>query len=220
VMLTMVLPQITPVFEEANIDLPLVTQALIVVGKFITTWWWGIVLAAVIGFLVLADYSRTREGKVVFDEVSLRLPILGGLFQKLFIARFAESARVLIQGGLTIPQAIEISSHTVGNTVYEDILHGAAQNVRKGVPLSQALRGSRYFPPLVSQLVAVGEATGRLENLLMRVSQFYTRQVDDAVSNLVELIQPILLVVIGLMVAGLFAAILLPLYSMTQTFGG
>lgn len=218
VMLTMVLPQITPIFKEANVSLPFMTKVLIGLGGFMTSWWWGILIVLGVLFFLLVDYSRTREGKVVFDEISLRLPILGKLFQRLYIARFAESTRVLIQGGLTIPQAIEISSHTIGNSVYEEILSGAAQEVRRGLLLSQALKASRYFPPLVGQLIAVGEATGRLEQLLMRVAQFYTRQVDDAVSNLVELIQPILLVVIGVIVAGLFGAILLPLYSLTQTF--
>jgi len=217
VMLTMVLPQITPIFKESNVALPFMTKVLIT-GTFMQDWWWGIVVALVILFLVVADYSRTPEGKVVIDEVSLRVPVLGKLFQRLYVARFAESARVLIQGGLTIPQAIEISSHTIGNSVYEEILAGAAQNIRKGLPLSQALKGTIYFPPLVSQLVAVGEATGRLESLLMRVAQFYSRQVEDSVSNLVELIQPVLLVVIGVLVAGLFASILLPLYTLTQTF--
>lgn len=218
VMLTMVIPQITPIFEETNVALPAITQFLIGAGSFLAGWWWTLLLAAGGGLLLLADYARTREGKAIFNELSLRLPIVGKLFRKLYISRFAESARVLIQGGLTIPQAIEISSRTIGNTVYSEVLHNAAQSIRKGQLLSQALRGSEHFPPLVSQLIAVGEATGRLEQLLLKVSQFYSRQVEDAVANLVELIQPILLVVIGVIIAGLFASILLPLYSITQSF--
>jgi len=125
---------------------------------------------------------------------------------------------VLIQGGLTIPQSVEISSRTIGNSVYREVLHSAAQKVRKGELLSSALKSTDYFPPLVSQLIAVGESTGRLEMLLSKISAYYGRQVEDKVSNLVELIQPILMVVIGGLVAMLFASILLPLYSLTQTF--
>ncbi|MBI4994703.1 type II secretion system F family protein [Candidatus Peregrinibacteria bacterium] len=117
-----------------------------------------------------------------------------------------------------IEVSIEISSHTIGNYVYRDVLHEAAQSVRKGQLLSQALKNSPYFPPLVSQLIAVGESTGRLESLLSKISDYYSREVEDLVSNLVELIQPIMLVVIGLMIGGLFAAILLPLYNLTQSF--
>jgi len=164
------------------------------------------------------DYARTEEGKAVFNEIGLRLPLVGTLLQRSYIARFAESAKVLIQGGLTIPQAIEISSHTISNYVYRDVLHEAAQAVRKGLLLSQALKDAPYFPPLVSQLIAVGESTGRLEALLGKISSFYERQVEDTISNLVELIQPALLVVIGLVVAGLFAAILLPLYNLASVF--
>ncbi len=218
VMVTMVLPQITPIFAESNIPLPFFTQLLLSVGLFATKWWWIIIIALGAIILFLIDYSQTKEGKVVFNEISLRLPFVGKLFQKMYLARFAESAKVLIQGGLTIPQAIEISSRTIGNYVYRDVLHDAAQEVRKGKLLSQALASAPYFPPLVSQLIAVGEATGRLEGLLGKVSDFYRREVEDTVSNLVELIQPALLVIIGIMIAGLFASILLPLYNLTKVF--
>ena len=218
VMVTMVLPQITPIFAESNIPLPFFTQLLLSVGLFATKWWWIIIIALGAIILFLIDYSQTKEGKVVFNEISLRLPFVGKLFQKMYLARFAESAKVLIQGGLTIPQAIEISSRTIGNYVYRDVLHDAAQEVRKGKLLSQALASAPYFPPLVSQLIAVGEATGRLEGLLGKVRDFYRREVEDTVSNLVELIQPALLVIIGIMIAGLFASILLPLYNLTKVF--
>jgi type IV pilus assembly protein PilC len=218
VMLTMVLPQITPIFQEARVELPFFTKILIGIGAFFADWWW---IAAIILFVVvfvIIDYFQTEEGKAVFNEVSLRLPIFGKLFQNLYLSRFAESTKVLIQGGLTIPQAIEIASRTIGNYVYRDILQEAAQNIRRGQLLSQALRGAQYFPPLVSQLIAVGESTGRLDALLDKAAAFYRRQTEDMVSNLVELIQPILLVVIGLLVAALFASILLPLYTLTQSF--
>lgn len=218
VMVTMVLPQITPIFLESKVDLPITTTLLISVGTFIINWWFAVLIAAVVAIFVVIDYVQTKEGKAIFDEISLRLPIFGKLFQYLYISRFAESAKILIQGGLTIPQSIEISSHTIGNIVYQDILSDVSQNVRKGELLSQALRDAPYFPILVSQLIAVGESTGRLEMLLSKLSDYYRRQVEDKVSNLVELIQPALLVVIGGLVALLFSAILLPMYSLTQTF--
>lgn len=218
VMVTMVIPQIAPIFTEANVDLPAMTQFLVSFGMFLVGWWWAVVVVLIVIVLLFVDYSRTEEGKAVFNEVSLRLPVVGKLLQRSYIARFAESARVLIQGGLTIPQAIEISSHTIGNYVYRDVLHEAAQAIRRGLLLSQALKDAPYFPPLVSQLIAVGESTGRLEELLGKISSFYERQVEDIVSNLVELIQPALLVVIGVLVAGLFASILLPLYNLSKVF--
>lgn len=218
IMVSVVLPQITPIFSEASIDLPILTQILLAVGLFVSKWWWGIGILFGIFILMLIDYSQTKEGKVVFDELSLRLPVMGSLFQKLYVARFSESTRMLIKGGLTIPQAIEISSHTIGNAVYRDRLHEASDKIRKGELLSRTLGTMPEFPPLVSQLIAVGESTGRLEQLLEKVTDFYTREVDDMVNNLVTLIQPILMVVIGVMVALLFASILLPLYNLSRVF--
>jgi len=217
-MTTVVLPQITPIFEETGGNVPMLTKIVMFIGDFMINWWWAILVVSAAILLVLVDYFQTREGKVVLDELALRIPIFGKLFRKLYIARFAESTRVLIKGGLTIPQAVEIASRTIGNSVYQNLLHRASEQVRKGKLLSQALSESPEFPPLVSQLISVGESTGRLGQLLEKVSSFYTREVENMVGNLVSLIQPILMVVIGLLVALLFAAILVPLYSLTASF--
>lgn len=218
VMVTMVLPQITPIFAQTNIELPFFTKVLLGFGNFMNDWWFFLVIVLVALVVVLVDYFQTNEGKVVLDTVSLKLPIIGPLFQKLYISRFAESARVLIKGGLTIPQAVEISSHTIGNSVYEELLHDVAGQIRKGRLLSQALAAMPEFPPLVSQLLSVGESTGRMEDLLSKINDFYSRQVDDTVDNLVTLLQPILMVLIGGVVAILFASILLPIYNLSQAF--
>lgn len=126
VMLMFVLPQITPIFKETKIDLPIFTKALLGLGAFLANWWWTIVIAGAGVVILIIDYAQTKEGKIVFNEISLRLPIFGRLFQRLYISRFAESTKVLIQGGLTIPQAVEISSHTIVNYVYRDLLREVA----------------------------------------------------------------------------------------------
>ena len=218
VMVTMVFPQITPIFAQANIEMPFFTRVLLGFGTFVSDWWFFFLIALVALVIVLVDYFQTNEGKAVLDTVSLKVFIIGPLFQKLYISRFAESARVLIKGGLTIPQAVEISSHTIGNSVYEELLHDAAGQIRKGKLLSQALAEMSEFPPLVSQLLSVGESTGRMEDLLSKINDFYSRQVDDTVENLVTLLQPILMVIIGVVVAILFASILLPIYNLSQAF--
>ncbi|MEX0689853.1 MAG: type II secretion system F family protein [Candidatus Paceibacterota bacterium] len=218
IMVSVVLPQIAPIFTEANVELPVYTQIVLFVGNFTASYWWGLLIfAALVGWMLI-DYFRTEEGKAVKDEILIRMPVFGGMFKKLYIARFAESSRMLIKGGLTIPQAVEISSHTIGNTVYRDLLRRASDEVRKGKQLSTSLASMPEFPPLVSQLVSVGESTGRLEGLLERIGTFYTREVEDTVNNLVSLIQPILMVVIGLLVAFLFASILVPLYNLSEVF--
>jgi len=218
IMVTFVLPQIIPIFNDAHIELPFYTKLMVGLGTIIAGWWWAVIIILGLLAFMLIDYFQTKEGRLVFDELSIRLPIIGGLFRRLYIARFAESTRVLIKGGLTIPQAIEISSRTIGNRVYESLLQSASEQIRKGKQLSAILEGIPEFPPLVSQLVEVGETTGRLEDLLKKVNDFYTREVEGIVDNLVTLIQPALMVVIGIMIALLFSSILIPLYNLTQSF--
>lgn len=217
IIVTMVLPQIAPVFEESGADLPFFTTLMISAGVAFNEWWWAIFIALAICAFLVIDYSQSEEGKMVFNDLVLKIPVLKTIFRNLYVSRFAESTRILIKGGLTIPQAIEVSSRTVGNRVYRDALQEAAESVRKGNLLSQSLRRSPYFPPLVAQLITVGESTGQVEKLLEKINNFYQRQVEDTINNLVELIQPALLVFLGVFVAGLFASILIPLYNLTQS---
>ena len=164
------------------------------------------------------DYFRSAEGKVVYDELVFRMPVFGKLFRYIAIAQFGESASILIKGGVPIAQALEITGDTIGNMIYRDALKSASEDIRRGELLSQSLaRNQELFPPLVSQMVAVGETTGRLDELLAKLSGFYSREVDETVGNLVELIQPALMIVIGGLVAGLFASILLPMFQFVST---
>ncbi len=219
VMSAVVLPNIEPVFREAGVDLPFSTRILLAGGAFLATWWWAVLLVLGVCIAMVVDYFRTPEGKVVFDELLFRTPVFGSLMKQMYVARFAESVSILIQGGIPIAQAMEISGHTIGSLIYRDMLHQTAEDIRRGELLSQSLsRKEELFPPLVSQMVAIGEQTGRLDELLKRIAAFYTREVDSVVDNLVELIQPILMLVIGILVGGLFFSILKPIYSLVQTF--
>jgi len=216
---TVVLPQIGPIFEEADVDVPFFTKMMIQSGEFLASWWWMVVLGFAFVTFVIYDYFKTEEGKVVIDEMVLRLPGISILLKQLHVARFAESLSVLLRGAIPIAQAVEITGETIGSPAYGDILNAAADDIRKGELLSQSLaKHQEFFPPFVTQMAAVGEKTGRLEELMERVSEFYTREVDTMVGNLVELVQPILMVVIGVMVGGLFASILIPIYNLVQSF--
>jgi type IV pilus assembly protein PilC len=218
IMVSMVFPQIIPILNESNIDLPFTTKVILSLSSFMSNWWWTIIIIFVGLLVILINYFQTQEGKVVKDIFVLKVPILGKMFQKLYISRFAESARVLIKGGLTIPQAVEISSRVIGNSVYQELLSNAAEGIRKGKLLSQVIAAMPEFPPLVAQLISVGEQTGRMEELLSKISDFYSKEVENTVENLVSLIQPVLMVVIGVIVAFLFAAMLLPIYSISKNF--
>jgi len=219
VLMGVVFPQIEPIFVDANVTLPAITRVFLAIGNFIAHWWAALIVIVLACIAFFIEYIRSDEGGVVFDEIVLSLPVIGKLLRQTYVARFGEAMSVLIKGGIPIAQAIEISGHTVGSLLYRDALHGVAEKIRGGELLSRALeQEEKYFPPLVSQMVAVGESTGRLDDMLSRVAQFYTREVDGMVSNLVELIQPALMVVIGLSVGLLFASILIPIYNLVQVF--
>jgi|SRR3989338_7578728 len=219
IMIGVVFPQLEPIFAESKAPVPAITKVLLGSGNFLAEWWLAILIIAGVFIFLIVDYFNTKEGKIVFDELRVRLPVIGDLYKKLYVARFAESTSVLIKGGIPIAQSLEIAGHNIGSIVYRDVLHNVADAVRAGQLMSQALaEQEKYFPPLVYQMVAVGESTGKLESLLSRISAFYTREVDDAVSSLVELIQPVLMVGIGVLVALLFVAVLLPIYNLAQVF--
>lgn len=219
ILVGLVFPQIAPIFEETSVELPLVTSILLATGTFIRAWWFALLLGLIFLVIGLIEYARTDEGKAFLNQLALGLPGIGVLFRKLYTARFAETASVLLRGGIPVAQSLEIASRTIGSALYAEMLQDIAQGVREGELLSQALRRwEKYFPPFVSQMVAVGEQTGKLEKMFSRISAFYSREVETVVNNLVELIQPALILVIGALVGVMFAAILFPLYNLIQAF--
>ena len=146
------------------------------------------------------------------------MPVFNQILKNMYVARFADSISVLIKGGVSIVQAIEITARTIGSAIYGEILMMAADEVKKGALLSQALaKHPKYFPPLVSQMLAVGEQTGKMDVLLKKVSSFYGREVEDLVSGLVEFIQPILMIIVGIVVGILFVSILTPIFQFVST---
>lgn len=219
ILITFVLPALAPIFTDSGVQLPFFTKILFDTGDFLSHWWWAVLIAlGVLAFMML-DYLRTEEGKEMLDYLGTETPILGNLFKKMYIARFAEAVSVLLKGGIPVAQALEISGRTVGSAIYREILHEVAENVKGGQLLSLSLGANEtYLPSLVSQMVSIGENTGKLEEMFDRISSFYTREVDGLVGNLVELIQPALMVVIGLAIGGLFAAILIPIYNLAGAF--
>lgn len=217
ILIGLVFPQVSAIFAEAEFELPLLTRIFLGIGTFLARWWLAIIFFFIILGLITFDYLRSVEGRAVFDQIVLNTPRLGGLFRKLYVSRFAEVASVLIRGGIPIAQAIEIGGHTVGSAIYREVLHDIAEGVRRGELLSQAFsRHEKFFPPIVGQMVVVGEQTGKLDEMFVRIANFYNREVENIVGNLVELLQPVLMLALGVLVGLLFAAILMPIYNLIQ----
>lgn len=220
IMVTFVFPQIGPVFEQSGVQLPIYTSILLGVGIFMGRWWPALIVVLVILGVFTVDYAQSAEGKSLIDDAKVKLPILRKIYLPLTMARFSNAAALLMHGGIPVAQALEVISHMVGNVLYRDMIHEIANGVRQGELLSDSVkRYSEYFPPLMWQMVAVGEKTGKLEEIFGRLASFYGREAESVINNLVDLIQPILIIAIGVMVALLFASILVPLYSLTSKFG-
>ncbi len=218
-LLTFVFPQIGAVFTENNVVLPWYTQLLLNTGNFLKQWWIVVVVAAVVLSVVVADYFETVEGKALVDDLKIRMPVMKKVFVPVVMARFGNSAALLIHGGIPIAQALEIIGHMVGNVLYRDAIHDIAEDVRQGSLLSQGIaQHPEFFPPLVSQMIAVGESTGKVEEMFGRLAGIYTREAEQVTANLVDLIQPALMIGMGLMVGVLFASVLIPIYRLTASF--
>jgi len=219
IMVVVVFPKIQPVFEESGVQLPFISRVLLSSGGFLLEWWWA-VLAVFAGLIfIIVDYAKSPEGKAIFSQLLLSVPVFGDLFRKMYISRFSMSFSVLIKGGIPIAQAIEIAGDTIGNVIYGEILRNVADGVREGSLFSQLiLQYEKYFPTMVGQMSAIGETTGRLDEMMLKISSFYDQEVDAMMANLSELIQPMLILVIGLGVGVLFASILLPIYNLAQSF--
>jgi type IV pilus assembly protein PilC len=220
ILLTFVFPQIGSVFAQNNVTLPWYTQTFLTIGNFLSKWWPAVIIAVLMLGFVIVDYFQTEEGQALLDDLKIRLPVTKKVYTPVIMARFGNAASLLVHGGIPVAQTLEIISHMVGNVLYRDAIHEIAEDVRQGSLLSVSIaKYPQYFPSLVSQMVAVGESTGKIEEMFKRLSSIYTREADEVTNNLVDLIQPILMIGMGIMVGLLFASILIPIYRLTASFG-
>lgn len=211
-----VVPTFEGIFDSLGGELPMITQWLINFSHFARA---GAVyiLAGLILFVVIFMRSiRTEKGKLHFDKTILRLPIIGLLLRKVAIARFARTLSTLVKSGVPILNSLEIVAKTSGNKVVEIAVDQVRTNIREGESIAEPLARSGVFPPMVTRMIGVGEQTGELEKMLSKISDFYEEQVNTAVSGLTSLIEPIIIVVLGVIVGGIVAAMFLPIFKITQ----
>jgi type IV pilus assembly protein PilC len=210
-------PQMSSIFDEFGSTPPLGTRILIATGTFLSNW--GILLLICLiglGWLAL-NYLRSKEGQRVGGVYLLKMPVIGNIYKKIFISRFAETVSNLILGGIPAITAFEVAGDATGNYVYQQIGREIAEKLKTGENISDVLKYyPEYFPPLVGQMAAVGESTGRLEEILKKVAQYYQKEVDRSFNTMIDLLQPVLVVLIGILVAFLVAAVLLPIYQLAQ----
>jgi type IV pilus assembly protein PilC len=216
VMMTFVVPQLTNILQEANVELPFSTRALITVSGFFQAWW-GLIIVLTIGALVGMRFSmQTPGGRLFFDTALLNIPVFKRLFERIYVVRFCRSMSTLLQGGVDQVSALEIVSGVVGNQVWKRMVFDTIKEVNEGNSMTTAFLRNKHVPSMMVQMLEVGEDTGRLQEVLQRVAAFFAREVDNLVANLVTLIEPIVILMLGAGVGVMVSAILLPLYQLSS----
>lgn len=212
-MMFYIIPQLTEVLIVSGGELPAITKGVISLSAFLKKWGLFLIFGLLILIISVIRYYRTQEGKKFFDRIFLRFPIVSELLKMIYLSRFAENLSTLISGGLPIARALEISGDIVGNTVYKEIIFQTRDEVRRGESISSTLgRFPEIFPPVFTQMTSVGEKTGTLDKTLLDIVSFYQREVDRTIDNLLSILEPVLIIFLGLVVGGLMASVLLPLY--------
>jgi len=212
--IVMVIPQLTSILTETGQELPLTTKMVIGTSEFVRSWGWVLLLISVAFGLFFWRYKKTKEGKALWDKIKLRLPIFGKILQKTYLARLADNLSALIKGGVSIIQSLNVSGQVIGNVVFQEIIWQARDEVKVGHSMSSSLEKHREFPALFCQMIKTGEKTGQLDAILGKLSIFYNKEVSNVVDNLSQLIEPILLVGLGIGVAVLVFSVFMPIYNL------
>ncbi len=219
VLMTFVIPKIVGVFRELNQTLPLITQILIAVSGFFSHYWYVLALAIVGVVLGIQRYRATAKGKVQLSWLALRVPILGEIVLKREVARFTRTLGSLLRNGVPILSALDVSAEVLGNEIIRREVKKVPEGIAEGKGVSGTLRGSTFFPPVVTNMIAIGEETGNMPGVLLKVASTYEAQVDRSVKTLTAIIEPIIILILGLVVGFIVISMLLPIFELDPTKG-
>jgi type IV pilus assembly protein PilC len=217
ILLIFVIPTFQGMFASANMELPLPTRIVIGMSNFLTHFWWAIL--AVIGGAVFAirSYYASPAGRLQIDAMLLKAPVLGDVIRKSAVSRFTRTLGTLVSSGVSILEGLEITAKTAGNQVVHNAVMESRQSIAGGETIAAPLEKSKVFPPMVISMIAVGEQTGGLDEMLSKIADFYDEEVDVAVSALLSLMEPAMIVVLGVIVGGMVIAMYLPIFDMMNT---
>ncbi len=218
VLMVYVIPNLTSMLVESGMQLPFATRVIITLSNFLKNYL--ILIALVVIGLVMAGryYLKTVRGRRQIDTLKLRLPIFGRLFKYIYLMRFTRSLSTLLKGGVTITRSLEITANVVGNVVYHDLIMATLESINDGNPLATVMEASDDVPKMVPQMISVGERTGKIDSVLDKITDFYGRESATMLANLSTLMEPIIMVVMGVGVGIMVAAVLLPMYNMASQF--
>lgn len=213
-MLTMVIPRIAGILKDSGQEIPLYTQVVISVSDFLVKYGFLFLIAMGVAAFFTWRSLQTGAGRLFFDKLKLEVPYVGDLYQKLYLSRIADNFATMLVSGVPVVEAVEITASVVGSPTYERLLNDVGESVKGGASISDALTKHAEIPGIMTAMVRVGEETGELGNILTTLAKFYQREVTTAVDTLVDLIEPMMIVLLGLGVGTLLASVLIPIYNL------
>jgi type IV pilus assembly protein PilC len=220
IILWKVVPVFRTLFEGFNIELPLLTRMVIAASGFLESY--VILLAAfvVVAVFGLKSYYATDKGRHVIDALILKIPVIGEIFRKISVARFTRTLATLLSSGVPILECMDITARTAGNALLEDAVKQIRRHIEEGKTMAEPMRQSNFFPTMVVQMVSVGESTGEMDTMLVKVADYYEEEVDVLVAGMLTILEPIMLVVLGTLVGGIVIAMYMPLFKLIQVLSG
>lgn len=218
IMMFFVIPKLIGLYTQSNIDLPLPTKILIATSNIFTKLWWLILASLIIGFIVFRRWIATTSGKLTFDKFLLHVPIVSKIIKGTALTNFMRTFGLLTAAGIPILDAISIVSGIIGNSVYQNALKECFRGVERGLTFSAQLELTNVFPKIVSQMIRVGEETGKVDDVSYKLAEYFESETDNLVKNITVIIEPVILVMLGAGVAFLVLSIILPIYKLTTSF--
>lgn len=216
-MLLTVVPQVEKLYKDLHQTLPFITEVIVTLSRFISQYWWAILLTIGVVIYIAIQYLRTEAGQRTFDTLKLRTPVVRGLFSKLYMARFNRTGETLLKTGVSMLDTLSIAGEAIGNTIIADEIGRSAEKVKGGKELSVALGNEVDIPKLVPQMISIGEKSGRIDEMMGKAAKIYEDELDEEIRAISTSIEPILMVVLAVVAGGMVAAILLPIYSLVNT---
>ncbi len=220
IILWKVVPVFRTLFEGFNLELPLLTRMVIGFSNFLQSYFPLLIVFAVLGSIGLRSYYGTEKGRFTVDAFLLRVPIIGEILRKIAVARFTRTLATLLSSGVPILEGLDITAKTAGNAVLENVVRQLRRSIEEGKTISDPMRLSGFFPPMVTQMVSVGETTGELDTMLVKVADYYEEEVDVVVANLLTILEPVMLVILGIIVGSIVIAMYMPLFKLIRVLSG
>lgn len=218
IMMVFVIPRLVSFYSQSNIDLPISTKILIWTSTFFTSYWWLLIVAAIVGFVMFQRWTSNDKGRYDFDTLMLKFPIIGKIVRGTSLTNFTRTFGLLTHAGLPILDSLLIVADVVGNQVYRLALLDCFKGVERGLTMSAQLESTNAFPKIVSQMFRVGEETGKVDQIAFKLAEYFETETDNLVKNITVVIEPVILVILGVGVGFLVISLILPIYKLTTSF--